>query len=309
MGDAMISIRQIKSRDEWLLWRKDALTASDIGAVAGVDKYKTPLRVYAEKMTEISPEESAIMRRGRMFEHAAYGYLQEDHPDWEWMRPNAFYADVDLKLGATPDALATTEDRRLINVQIKTVSAPTFEAWNDVPPDAYVLQTVCENLLTKADEGILAVMVVSAYGAEIHEFPVPRHQGAELRICDIARDFWSNVKKGVVPRPVYAMDGDVISAMHPPRDDVPVPLDLSTDNRIGDILERRDFCKETIKAAEERIKELDAEIVHKLDGATLATLPGWKITNKITNRKEYTVAAASFPRLLVKRLYEEEQAA
>lgn len=303
----MISIRQIKSREEWLLWRRDVLTASDIGAVACVDKYKTPLRVYAEKMTEIAPEESAIMRRGRMFEHAAFGYLQEDHPDWEWLRPNAFYADVDLKLGATPDTLATTEDRRLINVQIKTVSAPTFEEWNDVPPDAYVLQTVCENLLTKADEGILAVMVVSAYGAEMHEFPVPRHEGAERRICDLAREFWANVKNGVVPRPVYAMDGDIIAEMHPPRGDVPVPLDLSTDNRIRQLLEARTVCKDWIKSAEERVKEIDAEIVHKLDGATLAKLPGWKITNKVIDRNGYTVAPTSYAQLRVTSL--EERAA
>src|SRR6187401_2028623 len=123
----MITIRQIENRDEWLHWRQEVLTASDVGAVAGIDKYKSSLRVYAEKMTDITPEESAIMRRGRMFEHAAYGYLQEDHPDWEWSRPGAFYADVDLKLGATPDALARTPTGSLVNVQIKTVSAPTFE--------------------------------------------------------------------------------------------------------------------------------------------------------------------------------------
>lgn len=301
----MISIRQVKNREEWLMWRRDALTASDIGAVCGVDKYKTPLRVYAEKMAELAPEESAIMRRGRMFEHAAFGYLQEDHPDWEWLRPNAFYSDVDLKLGATPDALATKPDGKLVNVQIKTVSKPTFEEWNDTPPEAYVLQTVCENFLTSADEGILAVMVVSAYGADMHEFPVPRHAGAEKRICDVARDFWKNVKAGLVPRPDYKMDSEIIADMYPPRDDVPVPLDLSGDNRLMEVLAQRQARKAEIKAAEVEVKALDAEIVHKLSGATLATLPGWKITNKLTHRKEYTVAAASFPRLLVTNLGED----
>lgn len=242
------------------------------------------------------------MRRGRMFEHAAFGYLQEDHPDWTWSRPNAFYADVDLKLGATPDALAHSNERGLINVQIKTVSAPTFEDWNDIPPDAYVLQTVCENLLTNANEGILAVLVVSAYSAEMHEFPVPRHAGAERRICDLARDFWKNIKAGMVPRPNYALDAEIISALHPPRDDVPVPFDLTGDNRLQDLLTNREYLKTAVKESEAQLKEIDAEIIDKLAGATLATLPGWKITNKITHRGEYTVAASSFPRLLVKRL-------
>lgn len=290
----MITIRPIKTRDEWLAWRKDALTASDIGAVAGVDPYKTPLRVYAEKMTDISVEEAAIMRRGRMFEHAAYGYLQEDHPDWEWSRPGAFYLDVDLKLGCTPDAFADTDHGR-VNVQIKTCAAPTFEAWDGKPPTGYLLQTVCENMLTKADRGILAVMVVSAYSAEMHEFEVPRHAAAEKRVCDLARQFWRNVKAGLVPRPVYTMDGEVIGKMFPPDDNVEVPLDLSTDNRIRDILDMREALKGEIKGCEEDVKALDAEIVHKLNGATLAFCDGWKITNKTTHRGEYTVAAKEFP--------------
>lgn len=296
----MISIRQITSRAEWLAWRKDVLTASDVGAVAGVDQYKTPLRVYAEKMTEINVEESPIMRRGRMFEHAAYGYLVEDHPDWKLSRPNAFYCDVDLKLGATPDALAET-DHGLVNIQIKTVSAPTFEAWEGKAPTGYLLQTACENMLTKADRGILAVMVVSAYGAEMHEFEVPRHKAAERRICDLARQFWKNVKLGLVPMPVYKMDADVVSALYPPDDAVETPLDLSKDNRIYAVLTERELLKGAIKEAEETVKALDAEIVHKLCGATLAYADDWKITNRTTHRKEYTVKAQSFPRLLVNR--------
>jgi hypothetical protein len=258
--------------------------------------------VYADKMVDVTTEETAIMRRGRMYEHAAYGYLQEDHPDWEWSRPGAFYSDVDLKLGATPDALARTPDGRLINVQIKTIALPSFLEWNDEPPAEYVLQTVAENLLTGADEGILAVMVTSTYGAEMHEFPVPRHAAAERRVCDLARDFWRNVKAGVVPRPVYTKDADIIGDLFPPRDDVPVPLDLSSDNYIHDLLGAREGLKGIIKASTEDLKAIDAQIVHKLDGATVATLPGWRITNKLTHRKEYTVAAASFPRLLVTKL-------
>lgn len=296
----MITVRPIISRAEWLAWRKDALTASDIGAVAGVDQYKTPLRVYAEKMTDIDVAESPIMRRGRMFEHAAYGYLQEDHPDWEWSRPNAFYMDVDLRLGCTPDAFADTDHGR-VNVQIKTVSAPTFEGWDGRPPTGYLLQTACENMLTNADRGILAVMVVSAYNAEIHEFEVPRHKGAEKRICDLARQFWQNVKAGLVPRPVYTMDGEIIRAMHPPSDDVETPLDLTTDNRLLEVLETREIIKEALKRGEADIAAYDAEIVHKLGGATLAFANGWKITNKTTHRNEFTVPAKSFPVLRTTR--------
>lgn len=298
----MISIRPIKDRDEWLGWRDEVLTASDVAAIAGVDPYKTAYRVYVEKMTHEASEESPIMRRGRMFEHAAYSYLQEDHPHWEWIRPQAFYADVDLKLGATPDALAKSHDRGLINVQIKTVSAPVFESWNDEPPIGYVMQTVTENMLTQADEGILAVMVVSTFGAEMHEYAVPRHEGAERKIGALARDFWHNVKAGLLPPPDYRMDSETIAKLHPPRPEVPVPLDLSGDNRLLAVLGERELLKKAVKEAEETISALDAEIVHKLDGATLATIDGWKITNKTQHRNGFYVEPKSFPVLRATRV-------
>jgi predicted phage-related endonuclease len=298
----MIEVRPIRSRAEWLDWRRDVLTASDIGAAAGVDAYRSRLSVYADKIGGIATEENDIMRRGRLFEAAAVEYLREEHPTWNIERPYNFCVDVDLKLGCTPDVAATTETGSHINIQIKVVSAPTFDAWNGNPPKSYLLQTACENMLTKADEGILAVLVVSTYAAELHEFLVPRHPAAERRICEIARGFWENVKQGLVPAPDYHQDADVIDALFPPDVAVPVPLDLSKDNRIGTVLEEREQLKETIKAAETSIKALNAEIVHKLDGATLATLDGWKITNKLTNRKEYTVKAASYPVLLASRV-------
>jgi putative phage-type endonuclease len=294
----MIEIRQIKSREEWLDWRREVLTASDIGAVAGVDPFKTPLRVYAEKTTGNDFEENALMRRGRLFEAAAVEYLREAHPTWQIERPNEFYIDVDLKLGCTPDAFAHDGDSR-INCQIKTVSAPVFEKWDGLPPKSYLLQTACENMLTRADDGLLAVLIVSTYSAELIEFAVPRHPAAENRICDIARDFWANVKRGLVPKPDYEQDAEIIAALYPPSKEVPTPLDLSGDNRIYAALEEREQLKGDIKAAEATVKALDAEIVHKLNGAELATVDGWKITNKITHRGEYTVAAKDYPVLRV----------
>ena len=80
----MIERRQIFGRSEWLAWRKSYLTASDIGAAAGLDEYKVRLRLFAEKRGTV-PDivETGAMRRGRLFESAALAYLQEMHPLWE----------------------------------------------------------------------------------------------------------------------------------------------------------------------------------------------------------------------------------
>ena len=46
----------MSSREEWLLLRKTYLGGSDLGAVIGVNKYKTALDVYLEKTSEFVEE-------------------------------------------------------------------------------------------------------------------------------------------------------------------------------------------------------------------------------------------------------------
>jgi len=297
--------RPTPDRKTWLALRRRYLTASDIGAAAGIDEYKSPLRLFAEKRGTVPDvEETAIMTRGTLFEPAAIGYLQRRMPDWSILQPGLFYTDEATRLGATPDAFARSGDE-LVNVQIKTVARPSFERWNGVPPLKYQLQVACENMLVGATRGILAVLVVSAYDAFLETFDVPRHLAAELRITNIASEFWRQVESGIPPQPDYARDAATIAALFPPSPDVPVPLDLSTDNRIGPLLERRELFKAVEKRAKERAAALEAELVAKMAGAELAMTPEWKISRKMQHRAEKLVKASDFPVLRITRLKEE----
>ena len=204
--------------------------------------------------------------------------------------------------------MITTAEGRRINCQIKTISLPIFERWEGSPPAGYILQTACENMLLDTDEGMLAVLAVSAYDAQLHEFTVPRHPAAEARIRDLADDFWANVAAGQYPAPDYERDAEIIAALHPPKPEVETPLDLSRDNRIYEVLEARERCNGDIRTLEERVKALNAELVDKLRGATLALADGWKISHKLTHRGEYVVAAKDYPTLRVTRLTEGEAA-
>ncbi len=301
----MIRRREIFGRSEWLAWRKSYLTASDLGAAAGKDEFKSPLRLFAEKQGTV-PDivETGAMRRGRHGEVMALAYLQEQNPSWAIERPEAFYTDDDNRLACTPDAFVHI-DGLLMNCQIKTVSLPSFEKWNGTPPLKYQLQVACENMLTNAAGGMLAVLVLSTYDAFVEVFDVPRHKAAEAAIVGIAKDFWASVDAGLPPSADYASDADTLAALFPPRQDVPVPLDLSQDNRIGPLLARREMLKAVEKRAKERAEALDAELVEKLAGAELAIAPGFKITRKMQHREERLVKASDFPVLRISRLKED----
>jgi predicted phage-related endonuclease len=297
----------VTDRASWLARRRGYLCASEIAAAAGVDEFRSALDLHLEKAGLQPPlGDTPLLRRGRHFEPAVLEYLREELPGWRIERPNVFLADPDLRVAATPDAIAEDPEhpQQLVNVQIKVVAEPTFERWNGEPPIGYRLQVSCENMLLGADRGLLAVLVVSSFNAELYLFDQPRHEGAEARIRQIAADFWQRIAEGRLPDPDYSRDREIIEKLFPPDKAVPVPLDLSQDNRIGILCEAYSDAQMRKKNAEADVDALKAEIIDKLRGAELALADGWKITRKMQHRAEHVVQATDFPRLYVSRTKE-----
>lgn len=287
--------------------RSRYLTASDTAAAAGEDPYKSALELHLEKTGQKLPAgENALMRRGRWFEAAAIEALRDRYPRHRIMRPRVFLADPETRLGCTPDALLEDPEHPdvLINCQIKTIAAPVFEKWLGQPPRGYQLQVTAENMLLDAGFGLLAVLVVSTFGAELEVFEVPRHPRAEAEIRKIAAEFWQRIETGRAPPPDYARDAELIRELYPPRADLPVPLDLTGDNLLPGLLEDRERLKAAEKAAKADCEALDAKIIEKLNGATLALTDSWKVTRKMIHVDEHVVQATDFPRMWITRLKE-----
>jgi predicted phage-related endonuclease len=276
--------------------RAQDLTASDIGAVAGVSKYRTPLQVYGEKTGLIvQGEESNIMRRGRWLEAAAIEALREELPGWRIEKANVYVRDAELRLGAHPDALAEDPEDpgTLVNIQIKTVSRSVFEReWADESvPLEYQLQVLTEGLLLSANLNLIAALVIDTYSCDLVIRDVPRHAAAEARIRDIAATFWGNIAAGVRPAPDYTRDVETIEAIH--HAEAGKTIDLTGDNRLAELLPERANVKAAAAGCMQRLLEIDAEIKDKLGDAEIATLPGWRLTWKEEQRKGYTVAPST----------------
>lgn len=299
--------RPIKNREQWLADRAPLLTASDMGAAAGHDPYKSRLHLHLEKAGLVPPpEETALMKRGRILEPAAVEYIREQFAGWKVLRPKVLLIDRDHRIGATPDLLIEDPaEPGIINCQIKVIGRPTFEGWGDQPPVQYMLQVATENMLLDARTGMLAVLVLSAYDAHLETFPVERHAAAEAKIIELAAAFWDRIDKGLLPPVDYERDADLIDSLYPPDPAKPTPLDLASDNRIYQLLEEREHHKAAEKAAVAACDTIDAEIVEKLAGSTLALANGWKITRNLTHRKTYTVPAKDYPVLRIARTTEE----
>jgi putative phage-type endonuclease len=306
----VIERHPVTDRATWLAMRAQDITASDIAAAVGLDPHKTALKLYGEKTGLLLPDgDNAMMRRGRWLESAVLAALQEQHPDWAIRQPKVYIRDTDLRLGATPDAIAQVEvNGGIVNVQCKVVSRPVYERdWADGVPMHYQLQTLTEGMLLDVERSMVAALVIDTYSAELYLHDVPRHAAAEDRIRQIATEFWANVAAGKAPAPDYKRDAETIAALYPKSEDV--ALDLTGDNELAVLLPERAVLKEMLKVDTDRLMAIDAEIKAKLGNAERATLPGWRLSWKLQHRKEQIMPASSFRVLRVTEVDIEEKAA
>jgi predicted phage-related endonuclease len=305
----MIERHQVAPRSpEWFALRARDLTASDLGAVAGVDAYKTPYDVWAWKSGLAEPPaENAAMRLGRWCESAAIAALRETRPELRILYPlNDYLRDPEIRLGGTPDAFA---NRGNLVVETKVMSRQSFEhrfAGGDAPL-SWQLQTLTNAMLADASGGILAVLVLGFADAELVVREIPRHAAAESKIRRLAQNFWAAFEAGHAPQPDFYRDAASVRAMFPPDASKPAPLDLSGEPELPALLDCREAYKQEIKKAERECAAIEAELVHKLAGATQAILPGrgglpgWRISHTIAHRDAYEVAAKDYPVLRITR--------
>lgn len=287
-----IERRTITDRATWLEWRKADVTASDLGALSGVSPYKTRLELWMEKTgLKQSGGETNLMRRGRWLEGATLIALREEMPDWRIEKANVYLRDTELRLGATPDLVAEEPDStELINIQLKAIGRPTFEReWaDDTTPLHYQLQTLAEGMLIGASTNYVAVLVIDTYSADLVLREVPRRTDAEAVIREKVLAFWSDIAEGRRPPVDYRRDEETIKALYP-HADPELELDLSTDNRLCDLLPARATYKAEITGLEGEIAAIDNEIKAKLGAAERASLPGWKLSWKEESRVGYEV--------------------
>lgn len=82
--------------EEWLQWRREHITASNVAAIMGEDPWRTPLDVYLEMVEDTGKEKTAAMERGTRLEPFARRAYEEytgiaiddlvlEHPSYPWL--------------------------------------------------------------------------------------------------------------------------------------------------------------------------------------------------------------------------------
>jgi predicted phage-related endonuclease len=307
-----IERRKITNRDLWLEWRRANLNASEIAACFGLHPFMTLAQLVAAKrgMEGLGPDpESALIRRGNALEDDARDEVEKLHPQWDIVKNNDYFVDIDHRLGATPDFLCVDRNRERFGVlQTKVVASPIFKReWqHDTPPYYAILQTAQEMMLSNAAWGAIAPLVVGDFSFEVPQvYLIERHEGAEARIIDTAREFWRAFNAGEQPTIDYGRDEKLIQLMFPTAIAGAV-VDLSTDNRVRELLEMRELLRATRNDVDKRLETIETEIKAKIADAEIAIVDGWKVSLKQQTRKAHWTKETSFRVLRASRIVAKE---
>jgi len=185
-------------RDEWLEMRRQGLGGSDAAAIVGLDRYRSPFDVYADKLG-LRPEipDNEAMRQGRDLEqYVAERFMEAtgkkvrrrnamlQHPEYPFMTANI-------------DRWVVGENAGL---ECKTTSVlnKTKFSQGEFPPRYYV-QCMHYMAVTGAERWYLAVLVLNK---AFHVFTIERDEAEIQALIAAEKDFWENhVLKKIPPNP------------------------------------------------------------------------------------------------------------
>lgn len=292
--------------------RPALLNASEIGSLFGVG-FKTLAHITAVKRGLVEPDaddpDSPLLERGRDFEEVAAKRVQRLRPTWQIERNTLHYIDRLNRIAAIPDFLARDPERPGVGcLEIKVIAEPNHKReWlNETPPLKYLLQLATQMMLVpNCTWGAIGQLILGnfTYTTNIYEVHA-RDRGAEIRLRTAATDFWRAFDDGDQPAINFEKDGALIALLFP--NEVPGKVvDLSTDNIIQDLLQRREHLKEMQAEFKDKLEATETEIKAKLGDAEAAIVPGWRISFKTQHRKGYPVAPTSF-RVLRTARHEQE---
>lgn len=306
-----VEVLRPASREEWLALRRQNVGASVAGCLLGVHEYQTAFGLWALRTGRVAddPEETAPMRRGRLLEGPALQLVQEERPDWQ-VTPNPmpgglYFVDRALRLGATPDAFVECPERGRGVLQVKSVEPSIFrKKWRGedgevTPPLWIAVQAIVEADLVGADWAAVAAMRVG-FGLELDIMPVPLHPGVVDRVRQAVAEFWALVESGRTPDFDYGRDADLIAEIY--GEDDGGEVDLSGENMLPAMSDEDARLAEEIKERIARRKEIQAELLAKMQHAARATYNGSLFaTAKTVKRSAYEVAATSYRDIRFKR--------
>lgn len=315
-----------RDRTSWLAARRSGLGASETAVVLGLNEYRTPYQVWAEKVRTDDPvdeDPSEAARWGSVLEAPVAREVSRRHHDLGKIAPSPglFQHPEHTWLLATPDRILVERGRRYSGRALALLECKTVGDWayrsswtGDYPPNPYLVQVQQQLLVLDMDVAYLAALI----GGQRMPAPwrIDRDERVAQQIVEYTGAWWEQyVVAGRAPALTFA-DRSILSQVYPGDTDLDA---LRADDRLVDVYARLlDARRREAEAKDERAA-LEFEVQTALGDRTAlvddagAELVTWRPT---TSRRldttalrkalpdvaaEYTTASTS-RRLVVKEV-------
>ena len=175
----------MENKQEWLLMRKNYLGGSDLGAIAGLNPYRTALDVYLDKTRDdIACESSPAMRWGTLLEDTIAKEYAEVTGQTIEIEPNTIYHPSMKFLGANIDRWVGDKEYVL---ECKTAGFTRGKEWGeegtDQIPESYLVQVAYYAAICAVPKVDIAVLIG---GQDFRIYTYERSKELEDKLIKIA---------------------------------------------------------------------------------------------------------------------------
>ena len=260
-----------KSIEEWRKLRKTGIGGSDAGAVAGLNPYSSPMKVYLEKTGDCEDsEDSEAIRCGKDLEqYVAERFCEETGK--KVRRSNFMYRSVEYPfMIADVDRLIAGEDAGL---ECKTCNAYNAKAWErGAIPEHYILQCFHYMAVTGRKTWYIACLIL---GREFVYRKLTWDDTLIQSLIKVEENFWTgNVMAGVMPDPDGSNDCNAVL-----RQCFPMAVEGKRINldELEDKLERREAILDKIRELELEQNRIEQEVKLAMGENELAGCGRYKV--------------------------------
>lgn len=274
------------AREEWLEFRKKGIGGSDVGAICGINKWKSPIAVYLDKIGAMPNQEKDEVATERMY----FGNVLEEVVAREFSlrtgkkvrRRNIMFQHPEH-----PFMLANI-DREVVGeraiLECKTASEYVKDEWEgDKIPESYILQVQHYLAVIGYDKAYIACLIG---GNKFVWKEIKRNQEIIDYIISIEKDFWENHVLAKNPPMVDGSDDskNVLSLLYPmAQENTLITLNNETDILIA----QRNKLIDNIKDLELQQAEIENKIKAKLGEVEKGKTSTWEV--KWSNRHKTSI--------------------
>jgi putative phage-type endonuclease len=281
-----------ESEEDWLELRKKGIGGSDVGAIMGINKYSSPLKVYKAKVENIVEDisEKVAVRKGKDLESLiravyvtpkmkALGYTVRPlnhlliNSNYPWLRANL-------------DGIAINDENpsdylKHIVIEIKVVTQYAEDNWYGEDycgvPASYYAQVQEYMLVTGARKAIICALFEKNW--EMHYFEINRDEKFIIELINKSRHFYEyHMLMQVPPRVDFATDKEFILEKIAEQEENPIPE--YPDAELTAVAVEVKELKRQIKVLEKEVNEKMSIVIDRYQKGGRSTSPVIKISVK-----------------------------